>query len=393
MDPPLPLLLSYFVFFSVYWLSLTQPKRSLSRQLSFLLQVCTAYPIFCSNLTTGNSVIDYTLGSFVFSFLLNAFAWSFLTDVPVPKRTSINPNTTESETRTYELSLEQAARLVISPRGIGWSHEPTLALPPRPNALVSRSHFILRQLGMALMNLLILDLVYACMWNVPCFHIGGPTIGDASYGLLGRCRNILLFAISAIASMTTAYHFISAFCLAIQISEPQNCPSFYGDFTKAYTLRGFWGRSWHQLLRPIIMPYIRFLAADIFHFPRGTKCYEVTMLYAGFLLTGVMHQVGDLMMHRNISAGGSIVFFPLQAFGITLESIVIGCLPKATPGWVRTAVGYVWVLSWFTWCAPIYVDPLLQGGLLDNGPRFSLTSGLLKGEWVPQPATYSTKIF
>ncbi|KAF9269846.1 hypothetical protein L218DRAFT_293298 [Marasmius fiardii PR-910] len=272
----------------------------------------------------------------------------------------------------------------MSPRGIGWSHEPTSALPPRPNARMSRSHSILRQLGMALMNLIILDLVYAYMWNNACFHIGGPSIGDPSYGLLGRCRSILVFAMSAVTSMSTTYHFISAFCLTVKINEPQECPSFYGDFSEAYTLRRFWGYSWHQLLRPIIMPYARFFAGDVFHFRRGSRGYEMTILYTGFMLTGIIHQVGDMMMHRDITAGGSLVFFPLQAIGITLESIAIGGSWMACPSWIRKTIGYLWVLSWFIWCAPIYVDPLLQGGLLDNGPRFNLTLRLLKGQWVPQ---------
>ncbi|KAL0581438.1 hypothetical protein V5O48_000592 [Marasmius crinis-equi] len=109
-------------------------------------------------------------------------------------------------------------------------------------------------------------------------------------------------------------------------------------------------------------------------------------------MTGIMHQVGDVMMHRNWTAGGSIIFFPLQALGITFEMFLGSYVPKALPPWMRRTIGYAWVLAWFTWCAPIYIDPLLQGGLLDNGPRFNLTLWLWKGEWIPHTVLWPSDL-
>jgi len=63
-------------------------------------------------------------------------------------------------------------------------------------------------------------------------------------------------------------------------------------------------------------------------------------------------------------------FFMLQPVAITLERVVASLLKYSgirIPTSVSRSVGYVWVLCWFTMTLPIWVEPVIRHGFLEDG--------------------------
>jgi len=63
-----------------------------------------------------------------------------------------------------------------------------------------------------------------------------------------------------------------------------------------------------------------------------------------------MHAFGGIVAaHRNT---GDFRFIIIQAFAITAEDVVIAIAKKLgyRGGRLGKAVGYLWVVAWFTWC-------------------------------------------
>ena len=69
-----------------------------------------------------------------------------------------------------------ATSLVGNPRGVGWIHEPTLHLPPRPTS--TRLKFMLSQFMWMVFYILQLEITNIFVRENPCFVAGGPSLTD-----------------------------------------------------------------------------------------------------------------------------------------------------------------------------------------------------------------------
>lgn len=60
-------------------------------------------------------------------------------------------------------------------------------------------------------------------------------------------------------------------------------------------------------------------------------------------------------------------FFMLQAIAITLEDFFIWFAKplRAKLGWFSRAVGFCYVIAWFTWSGPLFLDPMSVDGYVD----------------------------
>jgi len=80
------------------------------------------------------------------------------------------------------------------------------------------------------------------------------------------------------------------------------------------------------------------------------------------------------MLFQNFSEGTSIRFFLLQAAGITLEDAVIALGSRL--GYKESnafkLIGFAWVFAWFTFSMPIWLDPEVHAGLVDEGVKVGL---------------------
>lgn len=111
----------------------------------------------------------------------------------------------------------------------------------------------------------------------------------------------------------------------------------------------------------------KFIAHRVLRLKPGSKASGYTQLYVAFLISGIMHYLPDYMALRHWG-GGALRFFLLQAVAITFEECVqdVGRRLGLRTSWAWKAVGYFWVWSWFAYCLPIWQDPLLHNGVLEE---------------------------
>jgi len=93
---------------------------------------------------------------------------------------------------------------------------------------------------------------------------------------------------------------------------------------------------------------------------------------AAFFVSAVTHVGGDYAIHRSFrKSGPTFQFFLLQSTAILIEEIAIRAarwvllstrVGTQAPDVMWRAVGYLWVGSWFVWCAPPWLDAISDAG-------------------------------
>lgn len=139
-------------------------------------------------------------------------------------------------------------------------------------------------------------------------------------------------------------------------------------------------RTWHQTLRYVrirfcscVYPvenfqtlgsYGRFVAYDCLNLRPGTSFSAYTQLVIAFFVSALIHIGGDYSVHRSYAIGGpTLRFFLLQPVAILCEETARHIMrPQKHHARIWKAVGYIWVLLWFTWSAPPYLDSISIAG-------------------------------
>ena len=132
--------------------------------------------------------------------------------------------------------LRWATNLSGNPRGIGWTHEPTRYLPPRPSSTPRR--FILTQVMWMVFYILQFDISNTFARANPCFATGGPSL--SAFGWLSR-SSAWLFVSLLYSMLSMQYIGYSIVSVALGMSEPRDWPHLFGSFLNGYTLRNCWG--------------------------------------------------------------------------------------------------------------------------------------------------------
>jgi membrane protein DedA with SNARE-associated domain len=101
-----------------------------------------------------------------------------------------------------------------------------------------------------------------------------------------------------------------------------------------------------------------------------------------------MHLLIDIAAGISMRNSGAPVFFCTQVFGITIEDMVSGayCYLLGREGTqqhsrLEKVIGYMWVVAFLVWSAPVYLYPTLyraNTGLNDSVVPVSLVSLLLQ---------------
>ena len=141
-----------------------------------------------------------------------------------------------------------AVKLITGVRGIGWSYEPTAALPPRPTGL-TRGQFIVSRLKWLVLYGLLLDVGQMIFRHNPSFHKTAPPI--AKQGLLSCSYAMLAFILNASSIIAISGNLIPSLVLVTAgLSEPSEWPHMFGSWSDAYTIHNFW-RSVKSVSGPI----------------------------------------------------------------------------------------------------------------------------------------------
>ncbi|KAF9467766.1 membrane bound O-acyl transferase family-domain-containing protein [Collybia nuda] len=346
-------------------------KSSSYRRLFFIPIVALTY-YFLFHTTTRSITTDYglTCGWLTLFFISSDFI--LLTDVQRELRSTKPPQIKPISQEGLWARITWAYDLFTSPRGIGWAHEPSNAvLPPRPAC--SKSSFLMKQFARLAMLGLIYDIATWHNYFNPAYFRDGPSL--TAYGWFWRYESIWGWALQAYTVMAAQNCFVSILSVSLGRSDAEDWPWLFGSFSSAWTIRRFWGRTWHQLLRRFVTAHGRFVSGRL-GLTRGSNFSAYVQLYTAFFLSAIIHSLGDYTLLRNWN-GGAFKFFLWQAVAITFEDGVIALgrnagLKGSAPVW--RVLGYVWVWTWFAVCFPTWQDPLMSAGMMSEEQSFLQTA-------------------
>ncbi|KAK0219376.1 membrane bound O-acyl transferase family-domain-containing protein [Armillaria nabsnona] len=285
----------------------------------------------------------------VSDLVLRSVDFMVLTDVQRILRHKDQPKDEDISTAAFLQRLRWGFKLVCSPRGVGWTHEPIL-----PPTTPDRTRFLLKQTFRVFCCIVMSDMVAIL---VP-YHavISGWSGAALGAGLIG---------LSAYSSLGMAYGFLTIVVVGIGLWRPEECPWMYGHLRGAYTYRRFWGLVWHQVFRRPFTSPGRYLSREVLKLPRGSYASSLIQLYMAFFLSASLHLV---MIYGGVKTWELDVFvvFFAQAGIVTLETVIISLgqrlgVPEHQ-AW--RYVGYIWVAG----CGMVLTQPLV---------RFAFREGLI----------------
>ncbi|KAF3761236.1 hypothetical protein M406DRAFT_52688 [Cryphonectria parasitica EP155] len=147
------------------------------------------------------------------------------------------------------------------------------------------------------------------------------------------------------------------------LSRPGDCPPPLGPFTEGYTVRRFWGISWHQMLRSFLTGHADLIINKTLPFlPRHSAADRYIRLTLAFLISGLIHRRGDQAQGVPDAENGALAFFLSHAAIIMLEDCVGHVLAALLPRRICYVMGYLWVLAFFAWTSPTYMYPGMRLG-------------------------------
>ncbi|KAJ7757460.1 membrane bound O-acyl transferase family-domain-containing protein [Mycena metata] len=358
------------VFFALSLLPLIV-KPSPYRRLFFLPIIpLTVYALLC---TTGTFREDYFVGLAWLTFCCFASDYILITEV---QRELRQPDSVPIENVSLLRRLRWALDLFTSPRGVGWAHEPTTVLPPHPPPGTGRARFVAHRLWKAFQYWVVLDLCNLHMFMNNMFRVDGPDWTAVGWGWRAVAAAVYLAAGSSALMLLSS--FWSAASVACRLSNPEDWPPLFASPLEAWTIRRFWGRAWHQMMRRFVSTHGKYLARQMRLRP-GSNTSAYVQLYTAFVMSGWVHYLGETMAFRHWQ-GGAFIFFLLQAVAITLEDFLIFLAKRAgfRAGSAARLVGYVWTCAWLAWSLPIWQMPLVRGGLYD---KEAMPVSVLLGLW------------
>ncbi|KAF2836627.1 hypothetical protein M501DRAFT_939706, partial [Patellaria atrata CBS 101060] len=205
-----------------------------------------------------------------------------------------------------------------------------------------------------------------------------------------------------------AYICIQGYCTTMSIlavasgfMSPVDRRPTFGSPMDAYSIRRFWGRFWHQLMRKkfgTVADFLTFPLLRVLHLPDKphTLFPRYTQLTLVFLISGLLHQAIEVAQGLLWSQSGALKFFLLMAIGIMIEDAAVsiwGALltqgSKSVNGargseaevvWWRKGFGYIWVILYLSWATPVWAYPGLRRdtGQIEFNPLPFSFIGLLR---------------
>ncbi|KAF8993355.1 membrane bound O-acyl transferase family-domain-containing protein [Cyathus striatus] len=272
---------------------------------------------------------------------------------------------------TNELGLWErvkwAMQLLGSPRHVGWKHEPVW-------------QFVTTRIVHCVGYYALSDVLHTYMCYSPAFRRDGVSIAEG--GILVRLLNTGLHAAHIWAFVSLVYTIGAVVAVATYLTEASEWPATFGKWSDAYTVRRFWGRTWHQTFRRVLSTHGDFVAFTLLGLPKNTFIGTNVQRYAAFALSGLFHAAGEYGMFREKywELSTAMTFFFLQATAILVEQEVgnlLGIKAGSGRGGRGMSGPFVGFLD-----APAWVDPQFRYGFLEkDGFSGSVSNWAWKGEW------------
>ncbi|KAG1795344.1 membrane bound O-acyl transferase family-domain-containing protein [Suillus plorans] len=325
----------------------------------FCLLIISPSVFVSLNIDTGVGYVDYMLGSVVMTYAVQSF-YLLLLGRPLKNFKSVENKNGKVHERWWK-RIFHVVCVTQSPRGVGWNYQVKHipAAPQQPRYL-----FILTSSLRAACHLVLFEVARLYVWyNPACSSV---TVGTRSY--VARCADAIVFIGLTYWALNACYFAMAAGSVALGLHKPRMWPDVFGSWRDGYTVRRAWGRTWHQNLRWFLAPLGK-AASSVLGFKRGTPGSSYVQIYVAFLLSGLVHTGGDIVLSGSSTSAVSrpffsMPFFFMQAVVITLEDALIRTgrrLGVKDSFWTR-ALGFVWVAIWFGWCVPGFAEDMIRAG-------------------------------
>jgi hypothetical protein len=112
----------------------------------------------------------------------------------------------------------------------------------------------------------------------------------------------------------------------------------------------------------------------VLHLKKGGFTSKYVQLYTGFLISGIIHGGGAMLVHKSLDDDAAVLCFFFQATGIMVEDHVIGMGKymglKDSTTW--RMVGYVWTISWFGLSTIMYTSRIVENGIWIHAKQVDL---------------------
>ncbi|KAJ5195811.1 hypothetical protein N7449_006290 [Penicillium cf. viridicatum] len=346
----------------------TTPNRSALRYLCIPCMIWIVsqmmHPVQAPGYTSTN-----LLGSSA-TFVLTAL--DLLLINPQAGREFVDAN---GRTKSFLSRLVQAVQLLTCTRAINTPRQ-VKNVPPFPAyynkrdpKLIPRGRFLVRETAIAIWQFLVLDIFSvlasrqamndqdeessvssSLQWDIP----GRELIAQAIQTL------ITWLVVSRI--LLSFYYRVASIIFVSLGDSPSNSPPLIGRMADIYTLRNFWGKFWHQLLRLPLTSTSNFLTRDVLGLPRSSFVERYTNVFIVFFFSGLTHVILDSL--RNVSPWDfwTMSFFLSFVVGYMIEDGVQGLWKRTLgsqndsglPMWWQKALGFCWVITWLGVTSPWY---------------------------------------
>ncbi len=211
-------------------------KPSPHRRL-FIVPIILVVAFFFQFALQNHSFLEYNCACYIVGLLFTASDYIFLTDV---QRELFVKGQKEP---AFHLSLFErvkwATPLLINPRCIGWSHESTNTLPPRPPPSVTRWKFIFQELGKLARDVVLFEVLTTYIMKTDYFSIHGRSM--AADGFFWRMVNMLVYGNYTMISMDMFHRALGILGVLFGFVQPQDWVPLFGSIRDAYSLQRFWG--------------------------------------------------------------------------------------------------------------------------------------------------------
>ncbi|KAI6035006.1 membrane bound O-acyl transferase family-domain-containing protein [Pisolithus orientalis] len=327
-------------------------------------------------LDTGVGYFDYSFGGTMGVSMLDAIRFSLLTRPLEEYRHE------SDKVPAYQLPFIQRYLWLtsISARGIGWSFKASHSIPVVEPQHRTRKAFIASRLRRIFIYYFLFEAALLYIRHNPVFT---STISLTSQGYLLCCVNALVMPCRFYAGMMCIHSTAAIFAVAANIHEPQSWPPPFGNWGDAYTIRRFWGRTWHQNFRYTLIMFgpNRWKerpwedqspsGGSSTQQPNRRDSWATSYhrLCNAFLCSALIHVCGDIVLQirirKNVTTSPNIIglslpFFLLQPVGVLIEDAAIGMgkrMGMKIGRWSKI-LGYTWVWVWLCWTLFLWVDGL-----------------------------------
>ncbi|PYH89122.1 hypothetical protein BO71DRAFT_364127 [Aspergillus ellipticus CBS 707.79] len=363
-----PDLLCYVILLLQCLITLTllvrTPKDSCLRYIFFPSMVYMAYlESALISLSDQNTFVKVSTSGMPFTQLLQQANLLLVTGVDL----TTQPGTTRDR-------LASAFTLFQTLRGIGtkWQVKNTPSFPAAAFHHAKppqRGQFLRGQMAIALWQGALLTFLFCIFithnaWGSDGFYLYDPG-REFRYNFsveqwLARIRVPFVFGFpTSMLFLDFQYRMGSVLCVGLGGADVASWPPLFGSLGDAYTVRGFWGKFWHQYLRWPFTSVSTAITCRVLRLPKPSLIERYLNLTIVFLLSGTMHVCANIVSGVEGGNPGTLLFFLAQAGAIIFEDTVQhfwqrrrGIAGTGTPIWQRI-VGFLWVFGWlgtsFAW--------------------------------------------